>query len=537
MRLSKEALKNHAAWEEAGIELPKYNIDKMVRRTKDNPTWVHFGAGNLFKGFISVLQHTLLDKGKTDTGIIAVKTCDLEIVDKIYKAYDNLGLLVIMNADGSLKKKVIGSVAGCLKGDVEEKDDWEKLKQIFSKPSLQMASFTITEKGYALFDLSGNYHPDVKLDIENGPAYPRHVISKAASLIYIRYIKGEYPLALVSMDNCSKNGEVLKKSIFSIVGEWIDRGFVDPNFMKYLNNPSKISYPWTMIDKITPGPSEKVKDILNSAGFESTEIICTGKKTYIAPFVNTEASQYLVIEDDFPNGRMPLEEAGVYFAERNTVNLAEKMKVSTCLNPLHTALAIFGCLLGYKSIADEMKDVHLRKLVEKIGYAEGLPAAVNPGILKPKDFLDEVINIRLCNPFIPDNPQRIAADTSQKMPVRFGETIKTYLNRSDLDVKNLVYIPLVIAGWCRYLMGLDDCGESMELSPDPMMDELKGYFSEIELGNVNSIGDKLKPFLSKEKIFGLDLYAIGLGEKIEDYFKEMISGKNAVRRTLEKYLA
>jgi fructuronate reductase len=536
MRLSRQALKDNEAWNEAGIELPKYNIYEMVGKTKENPTWVHFGAGNLFKGFIAVLQNMLLNKGKTDTGIIAVKTYDLDIVDKIYRSYDNLGLLVIMKADGSLRKKVIGSVAECLKGDVEEKDDWDRLQRIFSEPSLQMVSFTITEKGYALFDMSGKYYPDVEMDIENGPACPKHIISKAASLIYGRYLKGEFPIALVSMDNCSKNGEVLKNSIVAIVQEWIDRGFVDPGFMEYLNNTSKVSYPWTMIDKITPRPSEKVKEMLENIGLESTEINCTDNKTFIAPFVNAEESQYLVIEDDFPNGRMPLEEAGVYFTDRNTVNLAEKMKVSTCLNPLHTALAIFGCLLGYKSIADEMKDVHLRKLVEKIGYGEGLPAVANPGILNPRDFIDEVIKVRLPNPFIPDTPQRIATDTSQKMPIRFGETIKMYLKRSDLDVNSLVYIPLVIAGWCRYLLGLDDCGESMELSPDPMLDELKIIVSKIEFEKVNSLRNKLKPILSNENIFGLNLYDAGLGEKIEGFVKEMISGKNAVRKTLEKYL-
>lgn len=536
MRLNKHALKDYTEWEKVEIELPKFNIEEMVDRTKNNPTWVHFGAGNIFKGFIAVLQHTLLDKQKADTGIIAVETYDLEIVEKVYKEYDNLGLLVLMNSDGSLKKKVVGSVSECLAGDITRKAEWERLQAIFEAPSLQIVSFTITEKGYALTDIAGNYYLDVKFDIENGPVQPRHIISKVASLAYARYLKGQLPIAFVSMDNCSKNGEVLGNSVRTIVREWVDRGIVDPKFLKYLNNPSKVSFPWTMIDKITPRPSEKVREALNSIGFESTEIICTDKKTFIAPFVNTETSQYLVMEDDFPNGRMPLEEAGVLFADRHTVNLTEKMKVTTCLNPLHTALAIFGCLLGYSSISDEMKDVHLRKLVEKIGYVEGLPVVANPGILNPADFIEEVINVRFPNPYIPDTPQRIATDTSQKMPIRFGETIKIYSESPQLDARNLLYIPLVIAGWCRYLMGLDDCGKNMDLSPDPMMDELNSHISKIEFGNKDSVGDNLKPFLSNEKFFGVNLYSIGLGEKIEGFVKEMISGKDAVRKTLQKYL-
>ena len=89
----------------------------------------------------------------------------------------------------------------------------------------------------------------------------------------------------------------------------------------------------------------------------------TSKHTYIAPFVNAEESEYLVIEDDFPNGRPPLEAAGFIFAARDTVNKVERMKVCTCLNPLHTALAVFGCLLRYEHIWQEMRDPELRQLL------------------------------------------------------------------------------------------------------------------------------------------------------------------------------
>jgi fructuronate reductase len=233
---------------------------------------------------------------------------------------------------------------------------------------------------------------------------------------------------------------------------------------------------------------------------------------------------------------MPLEAAGVLFTDRKTVEQVERMKVTTCLNPLHTALAIFGCLLGYKLIADEMKDKYLKKLIEKIGYDEGMPVVVNPGILEPEAFINEVINERFPNPYIPDTPQRIACDTSQKMPVRFGETIKTHINHPELDVKSLTYIPMVIAAWCRYLMGFDDCGEVMELSPDPMLQELKNYIKGVKLGDVDSVRGQLIPLLSNERIFGVNLYEVGLGYKIEGFFKEMIAGKNAVRNVLEKYI-
>lgn len=122
-----------------------------------------------------------------------------------------------------------------------------------------------------------------------------------------------------------------------------------------------------------------------------------------------------MVEDRFPNGRPPLEQAGVYMTDRETVNKTERMKVTTCLNPLHTALAVYGCMLGYTLICDEMKDATLVKLVKRLGYVEGLPVVVDPGILSPKAFIDEVVEQRLPNPFMPDSPQRIATDTSQKV--------------------------------------------------------------------------------------------------------------------------
>ena len=82
--------------------------------------------------------------------------------------------------------------------------------------------------------------------------------------------------------------------------------------------------------------------------------------------------------------------------------------------------------LGYTKISEEMKDEQLKKLVEHIGYQEGLPVVVNPGVINPKDFIDTVLNVRFPNPFMPDTPQRIATDTSQKLAIRFGETIKAY---------------------------------------------------------------------------------------------------------------
>ena len=294
---------------------------------------------------------------------------------------------------------------------------------------------------------------------------------------------------------------------------------------------------WSIIDKITPRPSKVVEEALSGLGVEDMAPIVTSKNTFIAPFVNAERPQYLVVEDRFPNGRPPLERAGVYMTDRDTVNKTEKMKVTTCLNPLHTALAVFGCLLGYESIAAEMKDPQLKALVEKIGYDEGIPVVVDPKILSPMDFIHEVIDQRLPNPFIPDMPQRIATDTSQKVPIRFGETIKSYAARPDLDVTGLTYIPLAIAGWLRYLLAVDDQGRPMACSSDPMLDTLQQQLSAVSLGEPESASDQvLAPILSNPALFAGDLCRAGLAGRIGGMLREMLAGPGAVRATLEHYL-
>lgn len=536
MKLTLEGLKDRKVWESAGIKLPSYDIEAVCENTKKSPRWVHFGAGNIFRIFIGGIADTLISKGEMDKGITCVETFDFDVVDKIYKPYDNLVLAVTLKADGSTDKAVLGSLTEAIKANSDITEDWKRLKEIFVNKDLQMVSFTITEKGYALKGSDGKYFPFIQADIDNGPDKAKSAMAVVCALLNERYKAGKAPIAVVSMDNCSHNGEKLQSSVVTMAKEWFEKGYVDNGFVDYITDEKQVSFPWSMIDKITPRPAESVAKELEDAGVEDMAPVITSKNTYIAPFVNAEGPQYLVIEDKFPNGRPALERAGVYMTDRDTVNKVERMKVTTCLNPLHTALAVYGCVLGYTLIADEMKDKDLKKLVEIIGLKEGMPVVTDPGILSPTDFVDEVLNVRMPNPFMPDAPQRIATDTSQKVGIRYGETIKSYVEKYG-DADKLTCIPLAIAGWCRYLLGVDDEGNKFELSSDPMIPELTEQLKGIEVGNPESYNGQLKPILTNANIFGIDLYKAGIGEKIEGMFKELIAGKGAVRKTLEKYTA
>ena len=103
---------------------------------------------------------------------------------------------------------------------------------------------------------------------------------------------------------------------------------------------------------------------------------------------------------------------------------------------------------------------------------------------------------RFLNPYIPDQPERIATDTSQKIAIRFGETIKSYVADENLDVKSLKYIPLVLAGWFRYLLGVDDKGLERSISNDPMLEMLKKEIAGIEFGKIETYKGQLKTVLT-----------------------------------------
>ena len=295
-------------------------------------------------------------------------------------------------------------------------------------------------------------------------------------------------------------------------------GFVDDGFVSYVSDEKVVAFPWTMIDKITPRPSEQIAADLEKLGVGSMQPVITNKKTYIAPFVNAEKPQYLVIEDSFPNGRPALEKGfGVYMADRNTVNLSERMKVTVCLNPVHSATGPLGVVLGYDLFAHMLNtNEDMMKMARMVAYGEGLPVVADPGILSPQAFVDELFNDRFPNEYL-------------------GETVKAYVKRFG-DASKLTAIPLGIAGWLRYMLAVDDAGNKYELAPDPMNEELQEQLKDIVIGKPETFKNQLKPILSNERLFFTDLYKAGVGEKIENMFREMIAGPGAVRATIHKYV-
>ena len=537
MKLTMAGIKDREAWEKAGIQLPGYDVEEVSEKARKAPRWVHFGIGNIFRVFIGGIADGLLEEGALDRGLTCVETFDYDVADKIYAPYDNLGLSVILHGDGTRDYKVLGSLAEAVKAQSSNEKQWNRLKEIFAAPSLQLVSFTITEKGYALQKADGTWFPFVEADIKNDPTKATGAMAVLTAMLYERYQAGKYPLALVSMDNCSQNGARLRQSVLTMAEEWKKAGYVDDGFLAYVSDEKIIAFPWTMIDKITPRPSEQIAADLEALGVEDMQPVITAKKTYIAPFVNAEKPQYLVIEDSFPNGRPALEKGfGVYMADRKTVNLAERMKVTVCLNPVHSATGPLGVVLGYELFAHMLNtDADMMKMARMVAYDEGLPVVQDPGILSPQAFVDELFNDRFPNEYLGDTNLRLAVDVSQMVGIRFGETIKAYVEKYG-DASRLTALPLGIAGWLRYMLAVDDAGKKYELAPDPMNEEIQEQLKDIVVGQPETFTDQLRPILSNERLFFIDLYKAGVGEKVENMFREMIAGPGAIKATIHKYV-
>ena len=324
MQLNKNGLKDREKWKAAGYQLPAYDRIKVAEETKKNPFWIHFGAGNIFRAFQANVVQDLLNSGALDRGLIAAEGYDYEIIEKMNHPHDDLSLLVTLKADGNIEKTVVGSVVESLMLDSGDMIQFNRLREIFSNDSLQMVTFTITEKGYSLTDGRGFPLANVTADMQNGPEKPDSYIGKVASLLHTRYVSGGTPIAMVSMDNCSHNGDKLCSAINAFAKAWEENGTAEKGFLSYVEDPSRVSFPWTMIDKITPRPDPSVEELLKKDGLENLDPVITSKKTYVAPFVNAEESQYLVIENSFPNGRPALEKGGFIFTDRKTVDKVEK---------------------------------------------------------------------------------------------------------------------------------------------------------------------------------------------------------------------
>lgn len=93
-----------------------------------------------------------------------------------------------------------------------------RLVDVFQNPSLKLVSLTITEKGYVIKDSSGKLLTQVAEDLRTTISFEnlQHTMSKLTYLLLKRFLVGAAPLAVLSTDNFSHNGDRLKATVLKL---------------------------------------------------------------------------------------------------------------------------------------------------------------------------------------------------------------------------------------------------------------------------------------------------------------------------------
>ena len=236
MELNEAGLRERTWWTERGYKLPEFDRKAVREATGRGPVWVHFGAGNIFRAFPARAVQELLDQGIMDRGLVAAEGYDTEILERVNRPHDEYSVLVTLKADGTVEKTVVGSVLASYGLD--------GLKEIFTMDSLQIASFTITEKRDMAFS-------EQRRILKTGRTGPKPIWARWGVCTGGSFA-GRKPIAMVSMDNCSHNGDRLLEAMETFAGKWCEKRAGRPGIPEYVTDRSRVVFPWTMIDKITP---------------------------------------------------------------------------------------------------------------------------------------------------------------------------------------------------------------------------------------------------------------------------------------------
>ncbi|KEO51344.1 hypothetical protein DT23_08655, partial [Thioclava indica] len=199
--------------------------------------------------------------------------------------------------------------------------------------------------------------------------------------------------------------------------------------------------------------------------------------------------------DDFVDGARP--DWGAAGAELVAdVTPFEHMKLRM-LNGTHSALAYLGYLAGHETIADAMGDAVLADFVNYLWRAEIIPALTPPPGVSLTDYAT-ALAARYANPAIRHRTWQIAMDGSQKLPQRILATVTETL-QAGRDCPGLM---LVIAAWMRYVGGVDEAGQPIEVK-DPLAAELRALSD-----SAPDPAGKVAALLSQRAVFPAALAAV-----------------------------
>ena len=432
-------------------------------RASLTPAVVHFSVGGFHRSHQLLYFDDLAERGiSTRWGVVGVGLHSRHMKDAL-APQDHLYTVVERSPDGE-RARVVGVMI-----DYHFAPDAPgTVLDVLTDERTRMVSLTITGNGYRLCPQTGDFDADdadIRWDLtETGR--PRTVFGFIVEALDRRRRAGLPPFTVVSCDNMHRNGEAARAAIVGFArlrDEVLARWITD-----------RVAFPSSMVDRITPHTTPEQRDaVARRYGVDDNWPVIT------EPF-----SQW-VIEDEFCNGRPPLDLVGVRFVP--DVARYELMK-TRLLNASHCALGYLGSLAGHTSIDRVMAEPLFADYVEQLMDVEVTP------LLPPPPGIDltaykRTLLTRFANPAIADQLYRLCRRGSTKMPHHLLPSLQEALAAG----RPHALLTLAVAAWFRYLLGTDVDGLPIAID-DPRADELTAL--------ARAGGTDPRPLLGVRSIFG-----------------------------------
>lgn len=447
----------------AKATLPGYDRAALAARM------VHLGFGAFHRAHQGVYTDILAAEHHSDWGYYEVNLIGGEQQIADLKQQNNLYTVAEMSAD-AWTARVVGVVKEALHAQV---DGLERVLAAMCEPQIAIVSITITEKGYCHSPATGQLmleHPMIAADLRN-PHQPITAPGVIVEALARRKAAGLPAFTVMSCDNMPENGHVTRNVVTAYARA------VDAELASWIEQ--NVTFPSTMVDRIVPAVTPETLDKIEQL---------TGVRDPAG--VACEPFRQWVIEDKFVAGRPQWEKAGAELVA--DVIPFEEMKLRM-LNGSHSFLAYLGYLAGYQHINDCMADDNYRLAARALMLREQAPTLKVQGV-DLSHYADQLI-ARYSNPALRHRTWQIAMDGSQKLPQRMLDSVRWHLaNHSDFDL-----LALGVAGWMRYVGGVDEQGEAIDVS-DPLLSVIQRAVADSEEGE-----SRVEALLAIAEIFGDDL--------------------------------
>lgn len=442
------------------VAVPSY--DRSAVRTGI----VHFGVGGFHRAHQAMYLDRLMNEGKAlDWGICGVGVLPGDAAMKsVMDAQDCLYTLVLKNPDGTREGRVIGSITEYLLAPEAPEAVIEKM----AAEDTRIVSLTITEGGYNFHHVTGEFdaaNPAVAADLEPG-AVPATVFGLVTEALLRRRERGLAPFTVMSCDNIQGNGDVARR-MFTAFAD-----LRDPELGEWMR--ANVAFPNSMVDRITPVTTDADRDMV-AADFGIEDAW---------PVVSEDFEQW-VLEDDFPLGRPPFEDAGVQVVD--DVEPYELMKLRL-LNASHQGQCYFGYLAGYRYAHEVCQDPLFARFLMDYMDREATPTLKPlPGV--DLDAYKQKLIERFSNEHVRDTLARLCAESSDRIPKWLLPVIRENLD-SGGDIHRSAAI---VASWARYAEGADEQGAAIDV-----VDRLRERLMAAAAGN----GEDPLAFISQPELFG-----------------------------------